>query len=65
MRRRYVIGESPVPYWCRALIMPYRKSDGSTGYEFHGKNRDYDLSAGDVLAYDGYVVRIESKKERA
>ena len=33
----YVIGTEPVPEWCRRLITPYKRLNGGTGYEFHGK----------------------------
>lgn len=61
-KQRYEIGASPVPYWCRAFLMPYRKSDGTTGFEFWGKFKAYDLEPGDALIYDGYTIRVETKK---
>ena len=45
----YTIGTVPVPEWCRNYIMPFRKADGSTGYEFHGYNHVFNLKAGDEL----------------
>lgn len=58
----YTIGKGPIPLWCRHLIMQYRRFGGETGYEFHGRLHDYDLSVGDKLIYkDGKIfVRREA-----
>ena len=45
----YTLGTIPVPGWCRNYIMPFRKADGTTGYEFHGYNHVFSLKAGDRL----------------
>ena len=59
MAAKYVIGESPIPAWCRKQLTPYRKLDGSTGYEYAGRVEDYELSPGDVLIKDGERVAIK------
>lgn len=58
---KYVIGESPVPLWAKTRLQPYRKVDGSTGFDFHGYLVTFDLSVGDVLImHDG---RIDIKRK--
>ena len=46
---QYIIGEANAPYWCKNRIMPFKRADGSTGYEFHDSKRILRLSAGDIL----------------
>ena len=58
----YVIGSGPAPSWCRNLIMQYRKYGGETGYEFHGRVRDYDLEVGDRLIYKNGSITIERRE---
>ena len=59
----YILGTRPVPKWCERLLSPYRRFDGSVGYEFHGKTRDLSLSAGDALVREGGYIRIVYRKE--
>ena len=59
MAAKYVIGETPIPAWCRKQLTPYRKLDGSTGYEYAGKVADYELTPGDMLIKDGERVTIK------
>lgn len=51
--RRYIIGQSPIPYWCRKQLYQYKRMDGSTGFEFwyvaDGMQRFAELAAGDEL----------------
>lgn len=61
----YIIGSGKAPEWCRRFLQPYQKSDGSTGYEFHGKRRDADLCAGDKLVRENgkiTIIRREGKR---
>ena len=58
----YVIGDKYVPYWCRNRIMPYKKLDGTTGYEYHGKGEVLKLEKGDRL-FRGHYRPIITKKE--
>lgn len=57
--KTYIVGTSPVPNWVQRVLMPYRKLDGSTGYELHKANYNKLLDAGDVLHIntDG-VIRV-------
>ena len=61
MADRYIIGTSDVPNWCEKKIMPYRKSDGSVGYEFTERSQDYELSKGDVLVYESGRISVIRK----
>lgn len=45
----YTIGEKGAPYWCKNRIMPFRRSDGSTGYEYYEQKKVVNLKAGDML----------------
>ncbi len=63
MTDTYIIGSSPVPDWCRRRIMQYRKVDGTTGYEYHGKVKSYDLDPGDVLEKKGKYIYVRFKRE--
>ena len=53
----YIIGEGFAPEWCNQHITPYRKADGSTGYEYSGKFKTFVLEKGDILEhYAGTVI---------
>lgn len=58
--KNYIIGSGPAPEWCRSLLAPYRRCNGTTGYEFHGKKKDFELAAGDMLekASDGKILVV-------
>lgn len=60
---KYIIGSPNAPYWCKKRIMPYKKADGSTGYEYHGgDNRILYLEAGDILLRDPkYRINVRRK----
>lgn len=49
----YIIGESPIPVWCRMQLYQYKRMDGNTGFEFwyeaDGMQRRAELVAGDKL----------------
>lgn len=61
---KYILGTSPVPDWCEKDIMPYRKLDGSTGFEYTGKVATFELVAGDVLIKDGERVTVKHTGEK-
>lgn len=60
-RCEYIIGTEPIPTWCKDYLSPYQKMDGSVGWEFYSKFRDYDLIAGDKLILDGYLIKVERR----
>lgn len=45
----YIVGTIPMPKWVQRVLMPYRKLDGSTGYELYTSYRDVLLNTGDKL----------------
>lgn len=51
--QRYLIGDSPIPAWCRKQIYQYKRMDGTTGFEFwyeaDGMQRVAELQKGDEL----------------
>lgn len=57
-KSEYIIGKGPAPEWCRGLLSPYQKMNGSVGYEFHGADRDFELNIGDKLVYDNGRILI-------
>lgn len=61
MWERYIIGTSPAPWWCERYIAPYIKADGSTGWEYYGRWRTYELKTGDALIFDGFKVIVERR----
>lgn len=62
MKREYIIGTKPVPAWCRDWLMPYLKTDGTTGWEFYGKYKTYELQAGDVLTLTEQGISVYIQK---
>ena len=67
--QEYVVGTSPVPKWLRGRIMPYKKMNGETGYEYkHRKGQFFvydELEAGDsIVQYGGntYIQRKEKEE---
>lgn len=58
----YVLGTEPVPDWISNRLMPYKKPDGATGYEFHGYLRDYELEPGDVLEKKDRKIYVLRRK---
>ena len=66
MRTEYIIGNGRAPLWCRALLSPYLKMDGSVGYEFRGVKMNFDLNVGDKLIMDerGMIRVIRGKNGR-
>lgn len=55
---KYRIGDRPVPEWCAERITPYRKADGTTGYEFEGNKMVFQLNFGDILELkdSGHII---------
>ena len=64
MTNTYTVGKSPVPKWCRDLLIPYRKMDGSTGWEFHGSYKTFELSKGDQITNTNGRLDLIFKGER-
>ena len=48
-KTEYIIGNGRAPSWCSAHLTPYRKLDGTVGYEYRGRNMDFELDIGDRL----------------
>lgn len=59
----YILGTQPVPGWCRNYIMPYRKLDGSVGYEFYGYSATFYLEAGDKLIRQDGRIHVEENDD--
>ena len=58
MPERYIIGAEPMPKWAQKVLQPYRKTDGTVGYEFYGKYATKELSAGDELVDNGDWIDV-------
>ncbi len=50
------------PDWLKNKLLPYRKMNGTVGYEFHGKYRTFYLVAGDRLVLSEGKIKV--KRER-
>ena len=59
---KYIIGNGLAPSWCRHYLTPYKKRDGSTGYEYAGRFKTFELSKGDILEMETGVIRIRKKE---
>ena len=60
---QYIIGSKNVPWWCKQRIMPFRKADGSIGFEYHDKSlKTYILNRGDALLRDNYKIIVKRKR---
>lgn len=57
----YIIGTSPMPKWVQGRLLPFKKMDGSTGYEWRGYLRTCDLDVGDKLIRYGRDVYVSRK----
>ena len=61
----YIVGTSPGPRWGRGRILPYKKMNGETGYEYKFiKNWVFkvaELEAGDKLVRYGGEIYIQRK----
>ena len=55
----YTIGKGPAPDWCRGLLTHFQKYDGTIGYEFYGKYKDFDLNVGDKLIRKGKQIEVK------
>ena len=58
----YIIGTSPMPWWVHGRLLPFKKMDGSTGYEWRGHLRTYDLDVGDKLIRYGREVYVSTNR---
>ena len=51
--QKYIIGQRPIPVWCRKQLYQYKRMDGRTGFEFwyesDGMQCRTELLAGDEL----------------
>jgi hypothetical protein len=63
MKDEYVVGSGKPPSWLKNKIMPYRKMDGTTGFEFHGRQRTYVLYCGNKLVRNGSRIGIKRCKK--
>lgn len=65
--QEYIVGTSPVPKWIRGRIMPYKKMNGDTGYEYKHRKGQYfvceELEAGDSIIRYGNNIYFQRKKE--
>ena len=57
----YIIGTSPLPKWVQGRLLPFKKMDGSIGYEWRGYLRTYDLDVGDKLIKYGREIYVSRK----
>lgn len=55
----YIVGNGRAPEWCRRYLTPYKKANGTTGYEFYAKFRTYELTRGDVLIMNTGTIRVK------
>jgi hypothetical protein len=44
--------------------MAYKKMDGTTGYLFYGKWRDFELVKGDILLMDDGKIKVRKRGQR-
>ena len=61
---QYIIGDIPIPWWCKRELMAYQKDDGTIGFEYYGRFVTFELKQGDVLVWDGYRVDVKIMKGR-
>lgn len=66
--KEYIVGTSPVPAWLRGRLMPYKKMNGETGYEYKYRRGQVfvveELNIGDsIVVYGGdtYIQRKENE----
>ena len=59
MTETYKVGDRNVPEWCK--ITPYRKLDGTTGYELYGKSRNFIVSIGDEITKSENRILVRRK----
>ena len=60
----YVAGAGKAPPWAAKKLMPYLRTDGKIGYEYHGNNVIWTMGAGDELVKCGYEIRVKRKAAR-
>ena len=61
---KYIIGTRPAPKWAAERLTPYKKMDGTTGFEFYGTRRTFEVDTGDELVKTGDVIELIYKKNR-
>lgn len=64
MTDKYVVGSGTPPKWCSKRITPFKRMDGTTGYEFEGIRETFILKAGEVLVKNGYKIEIPNIREK-
>lgn len=66
--QKYIIGQSPIPCWCRKQLLQYKRMDGRTGFEFwyeaDGVLRTTELAAGDELLRMNGKTIFKRKEQR-
>lgn len=62
MTDTYTIGSGTPPDWLKDKLLPYRKMNGSVGYEFHGVYRTFYLVAGDELVLRNGKIDVKQRK---
>lgn len=60
----YVIGSGTPPSWCSNRITPFRRMNGTIGYEFAGVRETFILEAGEVLVKNGREIEIPNIREK-
>lgn len=63
-RDKYIIGQGFAPEWCRRFLMAYKRADGTTGYLFYGRWRDFELVKGDTLLMDDGKIKVRKRGQR-
>lgn len=65
-KTEYTIGKGRAPSWCSALLTPYRKLNGTIGYEYRGHYMDFDLNIGDklILNEHGRITVVRRGRSR-
>lgn len=64
MSDRYIIGTAPIPPWLNNLLMPYRRMDGRTGWEFYGERNTFQLFPGDELIWENKRIIVKERVRR-
>lgn len=60
----YVIGTGKPPEWCRRQLTPFKRMDGSVGYEFNGAMETFIMEAGEKLVKEGNYILIPNIREK-
>lgn len=62
MTDTYIIGSGIPPDWVKDKLLPYRKMDGSIGYEFHGVYAIFNLMVGDRLILRDGKIKVKQRR---